>query len=93
MNRKVIWSMALLATLVTVSLMLGVLQATSVEHLLLLAENNLMWMVFFLRLYLGANLFIARALTFLTIAGGCILFYMSLGWMLCMAFEGKSKGK
>lgn len=85
--------MAFLATLVTASLMIGVLQATSVKHLLFLAENNLMWMVFFLRLYLGANLFIARFLIFLTITGACLLFYITLGTLLYMALQGKDGGK
>lgn len=77
---------SLVITIIAVTLMLGIFQTSSLSHAIFAAESNFMWMVFFMRLFLGIGLELSRIVVSLTIISSCILFYWMIRYLLIMAF-------
>lgn len=89
MNRIHIVIISLTLTFVTTLFMLGILPAATIEHALRLADNNFMWMVFFIRVYLGVSLWLARLTVVMTIMSACVLFYWMVSTLCTFVFSFK----
>jgi hypothetical protein len=74
-----------LLTCLTASLMLGFFPARSISHAISLAENHFHWMVFFVHIYLGANLIISQIIVFTTVFLSCSLFFCVVRGILILA--------
>lgn len=92
MKRTTILIASLLITLTMALLILGSIRAQSLEQTIRLAESDFLWMVFFVRLYWGANLLLARVIALLTVTGSCGLFFMVVTFLLNMSFPKKIGG-
>ncbi|MGL5728292.1 MAG: hypothetical protein ACRCYD_10635 [Plesiomonas sp.] len=86
MNRTTSLIVALIITLATALLILGSFDTTSWAQSMRLAENDFLWMVFFVRLYWGASLFFSRMIAVLTILGTCGLFFTIVAFLLNVRF-------
>lgn len=85
--------MSSVATILAVSVMLGVSHTTSFSHLLNTTIDNVLWMIFYLRAYLGINIHFARFFVFLTILGACLLFYFFIASLLFLTCVPEPKTK
>lgn len=92
MKRTNILIVSLLITLAMALLILGNFHAQSLEQAIRLAEGDFLWMVFFVRLYWGANLLFSRVIALLTVTGSCGLFFMVVTFLLNMSFPKKIDG-
>lgn len=86
-NRIFILAVSTLLTCLTASLMLGFFPARSISHAISLAENHFHWMVFFVRLFLGASLTLSQVIVLSTIFLSCSLFFWVVRSMLILAVE------
>lgn len=65
---------------------LGYFHSESIYNFLDLTIDNVLWMIFYLRAYLGLNVFVAKILVLFTILGTCFLlwfFIAGLMFILC----------
>ncbi|MBO1106924.1 hypothetical protein J2R62_01585 [Plesiomonas shigelloides] len=92
MKRTTILIVSLLITLAMALLILGSFHAQSLEQAIRLAESDFLWMVFFVRLYWGANLLFSRVIALLTVTGSCGLLFMVVTFLLNMSFPQKIDG-
>ncbi|SBT60570.1 Uncharacterised protein [Plesiomonas shigelloides] len=92
MKRTTILIVSLLITLAMALLILGNFHAQSLEEAIRLAESDFLWMVFFVRLYWGANLLFSRVIALLTVTSSCGLFFMVVTFLLNMSFPKKIDG-
>ena len=90
-TKKYISIISFIITIVAVTLMLGIFQASSLSHAMFSAENNFMWMVFLMRLFFGIGLEVARVIVSLTIISSCVLFYWMIRHLLIMTFIDKKE--
>lgn len=61
---------------------LGNSHARDLSHLIEMTIDDMFWMVFYIRTYLGVNLFFARFLVLVTVLNVCLLFYFFIASLL-----------
>lgn len=61
---------------------LGNSHARDLSHLIEMTIDDMFWMVFYIRTYLGVNLFFARFLVLVTVLSVCLLFYFFIASLL-----------